>query len=131
MGKIIVDSDLLVACFKHDDFSHQRAVLLAKKIHQDNQFVVLNLVIQESTTVISKHMGMNDARNYYRHIPDIIDHVIQVDEYIERLAWDIFLQQTKKGCSFVDCANLAVIEKYSLDGILSFDAFYPKRLRKT
>ena len=40
-----------------------------------------------------------------------------------------FLKQTKKGCSFIDCANLAVIERYKLDGILTFDEFYPKELR--
>lgn len=49
---------------------------------------------------------------------------IHVNEELEDAGWSIFLSQTKKGTSFVDCANLAVIEKYKFDGILSFDGFY-------
>ena len=54
--------------------------------------------------------------------------IIFVDEEMEKLSWRIFSNQAKKGTSFVDCSNLAVIEKFSLDGIVSFDKFYPKKL---
>lgn len=129
MGKIIVDSDILVACYKHDDASHYTAVKLSELIHKKNQFMALNIVVQESTTVISNRMGMNDARRFYSNISHFIDHIIQLDELVEKSAWDILLKQTKKGCSFVDCANIAAVHEYKLNGILSFDAFYPHSAR--
>ena len=51
-----------------------------------------------------------------------------IDEDLETMTWKIFKRQTKKGTSFVDCANMAVIEKYKLDGIITFDEFYPKEM---
>jgi len=52
-----------------------------------------------------------------------------LDLELENNSSKIFEKQSKKGMSFIDCANLAVLEKYKLDGILSFDEFYPKRFR--
>ena len=49
---------------------------------------------------------------------------------IEEGGWKIFKAQTKKGISYVDCINLAVIQKFKFDGILSFDKFYPRSLKK-
>ena len=55
--------------------------------------------------------------------------IILLDLELENNSSKIFEKQSKKGMSFIDCANLAVLEKYKLDGILSFDEFYPKRFR--
>ena len=129
--KYLVDSNILVAVYKRDDSTHERATRLVKKFHSyGNTFIVNNLVIQESTTVISHKMGMRDANMFYQGLMDFVDEIIPVEVSVEEKAWRIFFKQTKKGTSFVDCANLAVIEHYKLDGILSFDEFYPKTLRR-
>ena len=74
-------------------------------------------------------MGMKYAKNFYSSVFRMASEKIIMDEELENESWKIFLSQTKKGTSFVDCANLAVVEKYKLDGILSFDKFYPKDVR--
>ena len=127
--KLLVDSDFLVAAYKADDPSHIRATKMSR-LHnkQGNKFVCLNLVVQESATVISHRMGMDDARKFYKNIGNFIDTFIVLDTELEKECWNIFLEQSKKGTSFVDCANLAVCQKYKLDGILSFDKFYPKEV---
>jgi len=61
---------------------------------------------------------------FYDKLPKLNLKIISFDEKLENMSWEMFLKQTKKGCSFVDCANLAVIKAYNLDGILSFDKFY-------
>ena len=129
--KVIVDSDILVALYKPDDASHKRSLSMVTRLKNDGAvFCAANLVIYESVTVISNRMGMDDARQFRVGLENFINEVIQFDEKLEEKTWEIFLSKTKKGTSFVDCANLAVTEKYKLDGILSFDRFYGDKLIK-
>ena len=54
---------------------------------------------------------------------------LNLDAILEQLTWDLFLKQSKKGTSFIDCANLTALSYYNFDKIFSFDQFYPKTLR--
>lgn len=127
---ILVDSDFLVAISKPDDYSHTRAKKLLHKLRNSRtNFYCLNCVVQESTTVISKKVGMKEARKFYSSLKNIIDRFIILDTTVENSAWDIFFRQSKKGTSFVDCANLAAFKRYKLDKIASFDRFYPVSTR--
>lgn len=130
MKRLLVDSDFLVGVFREGDANHKKAMGVLGKIKREEiELWMSNLVQQESATVVSHKVGMNAVRQYMKILVGDIQRVIRVDADLEKSAWGIFLRQTKKGCSFVDCANLAVIEKYKLDGILTFDKFYPKELR--
>jgi predicted nucleic acid-binding protein len=127
--KILVDSDFLIANYKIDDSSHSKSKKLAKKLKSEgHRFYCLNIVVQESTTVISKKMGMNDVRKFYSGLENFVDIFIIMDEKLESHTWRLFLKQTKKGSSFVDCANLTTLNEYKLDKIASFDKAYPKKL---
>lgn len=127
--KIVLDSNVLVALYKLDDSTHQQAKEITRRLHeQGDTFVALNLIVQESATVISMKVGQEEAKGFYQKRERVIDREIALDDVLEDQAWKIFLRQLKKGTSFIDCANLAFIEKYKLDGILSFDKFYPKKL---
>lgn len=132
MGKTLVDANVLVAAYRPDDKLHEKATELIEKLKRDRwTFVFTNLLKQEVATVLSMRVGMVLARKFLQDYTDIIDEEIFIDEVVEKLAWEIFKIQKKKGSSFVDCANLAVIEKYKLDGLLTFDLFYPRKLRIT
>lgn len=127
--KIVLDSNILVALYRLDDSTHQQAKEITRRLHeQGDTFVVLNLIVQESATVISMKVGQEEAKDFYQKRDRVIDQEIVLDDVLEGQAWRIFLRQLKKGTSFIDCANLAFIEKYKMDGILSFDKFYPKKL---
>lgn len=125
--KYLIDSDFLYALFKPDDSNHKKAEAIFKKVEND-YLVILNLVVQECTTLVSKRIDMDNARKFYESLQMIQNEIIRINTEDEVQAWKIFLKQTKKGTSFIDCANLEVCEKYKLDGILSFDDFYPKKL---
>lgn len=130
MGKVLIDANVLVGLYRPDDSTHEAAVEAVTKIKkEEKQIVILNLVIYEIVTVLSMRVGMDLARKFVKDCKKIVDTEISMNEDLEKRAWEIFLQQKKKGTSFVDCANMAVIEKYKLDGILTFDKFYPKELR--
>ena len=62
--KLLADSDFLVALYKPADSNHLKAVEMFKKIEHESVLIALNLVFQESTTVVSKQMGMIDARKF-------------------------------------------------------------------
>lgn len=126
--KLGVDSDFLIALYKPLDSNHQKAVEIYKRIQNKYTLTALNLVFQESTTVISKHIGMDNAKKFYRLISKVVDEQIFLNDELEKETWRLFLKQTKKGTSFIDCANLAFCQKYKLNGILSFDDFYPKEV---
>lgn len=128
--KLLLDSDFLVATFRPTDSLHHKAQEVLKKLsHQHIELWAINLVIQESTTVISYKMGMEEAKKFYQLARQEINQLVEIDDALEKTAWEIFLKQTKKGTSFIDCANLACLQTYKLNKILSFDAFYPKEMR--
>jgi len=127
--KLLIDSDFLVGVFRDEDPHHDEAkILLRKYKNQPAQLHVVSLVLFETATVLSHRTGMNAARLFHEHLPELELAVVDVDTNLEKHSWEIFLGQTKKGTSFVDCANLATFELYKLDGILSFDTFYPKEI---
>ena len=127
---LLLDSDFLIALANKEDASHDKAAILFQKICNETLHA-LNIVFQESTTVISKRFGMIRAKLFYIRLNKLVNKIIILDSSIESLTWKLFLNQTKKGTSFVDCANLAVLEYYKLDGILSFDEFYKNKRIKS
>lgn len=130
--KLLIDADFLIGSIFTEDAHHIRSVTLFKELkYRGDIFFILNSVVQEVATVISHKVGMNEVKSFIKEYPSMGFTEIPLSRDVELRAWEVFLTQTKKGCSFVDCANLAVIEKYNLDGVLSFDEFYPKKLRKT
>lgn len=129
--KYLIDSDFWVALVKQDDGHHQEVVEAFRELKRGRvKFFSTNLVLQEVGTVLSHKVSAEAVRIFYKKVSKLGLFLIRVGEKSEKKSWDIFLQQTKKGCSFVDCSNLAIVDEYNLDGILSFDKFYPKDLRK-
>ena len=126
--KILFDTDFLFALFVPHDAHHQASKHLAPRLKSSERFVS-RLVIFETATVLSYKVGQQMAILFVKRLPSLGLNVIDVSIEIERRAWEIFTSQTKKGTSFVDCANLAIVEYYKLNGIATFDEFYPKNLR--
>ncbi len=128
--KVLVDSDFLFGFFVPSDPHYLRAKKFwLEVVEKGIEVLVLNLVIQETATVLSYKINQEVAVNFVEKLPRLELRTLRVNEEMEDAAWKIFLKHKKKGTSFIDCMNLAVVEKYKLDGILSFDMFYPKSVR--
>lgn len=128
-AKVIIDSNVFVAVFLLEDSLHSRATQLVSELKRKGAvFYTIDLVLQESATVLSMRKGMTSARTFYASVHDFVDQTVPFDENLEKESWKIFLSQTKKGSSFVDCAVLASVRHYKIDKIASFDRFYPKEL---
>lgn len=127
--RYLVDSDFLVACFNKDDFSHRRASEIMEKWTGDEEIFLNSLVEMESATVISKRIGMIKTSLFMIWLGKLGMNKYFVDEETMGKSWELFLEQTKKGSSFVDSMNLVVAKKLGCRKILSFDKFYPKEYR--
>ncbi|OGM20658.1 hypothetical protein A2714_05745 [Candidatus Woesebacteria bacterium RIFCSPHIGHO2_01_FULL_38_9] len=128
--KYLADSDFLFGLFvAKDPHNNESKLILKRVVKNSNDLLVLNLVVQETATVLSRKDKQSTAVDFLNQFQKMPVQIILLDEEIESFSWEIFRKQTKKRTSFVDCANLATLEKYKLDGILSFDEFYPPELK--
>jgi predicted nucleic acid-binding protein len=128
--KLLIDSDFLFGLFVPDDLHHKRArQIWIDLVKRECEIFVLKFAVQETATVLSHKIDQHTAISFVDKLPELGLKVLAADVEMEEDGWKIFKAQTKKGTSYVDCVNLAVIQKFKFDGILSFDKFYPKSLR--
>ena len=128
--KILLDSDVLFALFVATDVHHAEIAALISTL-SGAELISTNLVIQETATVLSYKIGQDASLAFLKKLEWLDLTTLVVDEALGKKAWEVFKKQSKKGTSFIDCANLACIELYRFDGILSYDHAYPKNVRLT
>jgi uncharacterized protein len=130
---IFVDSDIFIALTVANDSNHQKAVaLLTRLLETPAKFFTSNYVFSESITVISQRSSHAAAVAYIRRMQaqDSPFQIQQADEALDEQALQIFMQQTSKNTSYVDCTNIAFVQRLHADAIFSFDGDYRKnRLR--
>jgi predicted nucleic acid-binding protein len=120
--KILVDTDFLIALIKIDDKNHLKAIDKVQKIKEATVFIT-PFTIPETVTVLSYKVSHTAAKNFLKVARNKFSE-LPLNEEIIASADKIFLSQNKKGTSWIDCLNVALIKYYKLDGILSFDKFY-------
>lgn len=124
--KILVDADALIALAKPDDSNHKKALIIAKRLKNDILFIT-QLTIPEASTVISYRISQKAAKIFLiamrkRNLMELV-----LDSEAIKLADEVFLAQKRKGTSWINCLNVALMKINSFDGIFSFDKFYPKQ----
>lgn len=124
--KVLVDADALVALAKPDDSNHKRSLIIAKKLKNDILFIT-QLTIPEASTVISYRVTHNAAKIFLiaARKRNLVELALSSEAI--KSADEVFLAQKRKGTSWIDCLNVAVVKIHSLEGIFSFDKFYPKQ----
>lgn len=125
--KLLVDSDAFFSLLVRNDANHRRASILNKKlVSQGQKFFTINLVVFEAATVLSRKMNQQVACLFLENITSGEMEILRIDEIIEKRAGEIFKNQHRKNTSFIDCANMAVMEKLNLPMIFSFDRIYKR-----
>ena len=126
---IFVDADAFVAFTKNDDSNHERAKQIFLKLqYLPVTFITSNYIFAEVATVLSQKVNHATAVAFINSIKsdDNVFQVERINEKTEEAATQIFIGQTSKNISFVDCTNIALIKEKHINGILSFDAIYKK-----
>ncbi len=126
--QVLIDSDAFVGQVNPDDAHFNRANEILQSLAKKKvQFVTTSLVIAESATVLSYRVGQNLARTFLEVMKRGNVPIIHIDETLQETALDIFSDQDKKGTSVTDCANVAVMQRFEIPKIFSFDKIYPKK----
>ena len=124
---ILIDSDAIIAIFKKDDSNHDKAIIRAKKIKDDSQFIS-SLTIPESATVLSHIVSQPAAVKFLTKTRNEVNkklyEEIPLSQELENLADQIFIAQKRKNTSWPDCLNMAIMKIHHLDAIFSFDKIY-------
>lgn len=126
--KILVDSDAFVGQYFEKDVHFKEATKLFDKLEEKETILLTtNMVVAETATVLSHRSGQALARIYLEDIVDSAFPVLHVAEKLHQQAIDIFKVQASRGTSMTDCANVAVMKRFEISTIFSFDKFYGKQ----
>ena len=123
---VFVDTGIFVALRNADDEFHARSKELMKCALKSEfgRIFTSDYVIDEAVTTAlvrtRKHDFAVDLGKYIIASPRIIK--LRVDENSFKEAWEKFLLFNDKPLSFTDCTSLALIEKFGIKQIISFDA---------
>ena len=124
---ILVDADALVALAKKDDSNHDKAMKISKTLQERGVLWIFSpFTVAESATVLSYRVSQQSAKDFLSEIRRLDIEVLSLKEDDEKLVDVWFLKQEKKGTSYFDCYNMAIMEKYKklIPGIFSFDKIY-------
>lgn len=128
--KVLIDTDAIFGFYIKTDAHHHRSQLIHKKLYQEGaDLFITNLVLYETATVLSHKTTQQQAVTVMKTLLNTNYTMIFVDQILSEKTFDVFFSQTKKGTSFVDCANMVAVQEFKLDKIFSFDEFYPAKLR--
>lgn len=128
MPNILVDADALVAIVKKDDSNHIKALQISESLQEKGaQWYVSPFTVAETVTVLSYKVSQKEAREALKEIRKLDSFFpLSLKEEEAKNADKWFLKQEKKGTSYFDCYNMALLEKHKkfLSGIFSFDSVY-------
>ncbi|MCC6220372.1 MAG: PIN domain-containing protein [Deltaproteobacteria bacterium] len=125
MTKVLVDADALVALAKSDDSNHKKALNILKRVNNPS-FYISPYAIPEAVTVLSYHVSQSAAKTFLAKIREKKIRQLPLTTELERETDKIFERQNRKGISWFDCFNVALMTTCDLDCIFSFDKFYNK-----
>ena len=129
MSDILLDADALIALAKLDDSNHQRATRINDELQKRGVSYMLSpFTIAEAATVLSYKVSHQAAKKFLKQIRELDIPVFDLKEDQIKLADFWFNKQSKKGISYFDCFNMALLERYKnqIGAIFSFDSIYKK-----
>lgn len=126
--QVLMDADGLVALVKEDDMNHSNAVDTVDMLEKRGVlFIITPFTVPECVTVLSYKVSHDTAREFLREVRTLELGEFGTSEFIgeiKRRADEVFLNETRKGTSYFDCVNIAMMERYKLDAIFSYDQAY-------
>ncbi|OGH47219.1 MAG: hypothetical protein A3A51_01675 [Candidatus Levybacteria bacterium RIFCSPLOWO2_01_FULL_39_10] len=126
---VLVDADALIALIKTDDPNHKRALSISRVLQKKGCIWYISpFTIGEVVTVISHKISQTTAKKVLKELRRQNLNELTLKAEHTHLVNGWFIKQDKKGTSYFDCYNMAILDRYKkqLDGIFSFDSVYKK-----
>lgn len=125
--RILADADAIVALIKRDDANHEQATNLAKQAHENGfEFFISQYTVAEVCTVLSNKVSQQVAVEFLASLYEKSITIIGATEVVFLEAEKVFTEQKKKGTSYFDCLNIALVGQGRYDAIFSFDKIYAR-----
>ena len=134
MLDILVDADALVALVKSNEPNHKKALFISEVLQKKGcVWYISPFTIGEVVTVISHKINQATAKKALEELRKQNLNLLTLKDEHVHLADDWFHKQNKKGTSYFDCYNMALLERYKkqLNAIFSFDGVYKRNGFKT
>lgn len=124
--EVLIDSDAFVGLLLERDAHHERSVAMFDRLKERNvPIATTSFVVAETATVLSHASGQALARTFLEEVIEQAGFpVIFIDEPLYNEATAIFCSLQKRATSMADCANVAVIRRFAIPQIFSFDKVY-------
>ena len=131
---IFIDTGVFVAARNLRDINHQRAVELLEDVLRGRYGTAFtsDYVLDEAVTVALVRTRRPDIaiRTGQLILSSPRISLIIVDKEIFMDAWERFKVLANRGLSFTDCTTLAIMDKYNMDYLLSFDRHFDGLVRR-
>ncbi|MBI4162976.1 MAG: type II toxin-antitoxin system VapC family toxin [Candidatus Aenigmarchaeota archaeon] len=124
---IFLDTSLIIAYKIDNDQNHETALKIMAKISEGHfgNTVISDYIFDESLTVaLAKTRELKAAVEIGEELMTI--QIIKIDNAIIHEAWQIFKSQKGTKFSFTDCTCMALMEKFNIRNIATFDSDFKK-----
>lgn len=120
--RVFVDASAYISSLNKKDLNHKKAMSLSQDLFQKGaEFITSNLVVYEVYTILSLKVDKKIAIGFHRKIKEERLSIIYMREEFEEAAWQIFEKEKSKNVSFFDCTSFAIIKKFKINSVFSFD----------
>ncbi len=122
---LLIDTSALVAARNADDKNHDKAldIMIRALKGEFGKIYISDYIFDEAVTIAYIRTGnkkfAEDIGRFARTRPIIFRFNEPVD--FER-AWVLYLQYRDKNFSFTDCTNIAIMERYSMETLFTYDS---------
>lgn len=128
MTRIFIDSDVLVALNDKDDPSHLQAQQRLNEISgKEYEFISSTNVLLESVTIISQRVGKKEGVTLLNELRSGKYTVIHPDDSLIVSSEEIFRSIVSKNVSYSDCVSFAVMRRFGIRWVFSFDLHFKKQ----
>ncbi|MBQ6511877.1 type II toxin-antitoxin system VapC family toxin [Methanobrevibacter sp.] len=117
-----LDTTFVVALFVSNDYWHPQALEVYKNI-KNHELVISSLVIAETITVLKNKLETKEILEIYRSIPNFFQVIEDTNCYGDAMSEFVKYDST---LSFFDAMYVAIMKKYGINEIISFDSDFDK-----
>lgn len=124
---IFVDANVFIGLLNDESSLHEKAIEKSAILKKNSEILATtDIVVAETITVLSSRISRTLALGFGRNVERGEIQIIYLDSDTLSLSWKIFQTMTSKNVSFFDCTSFAIIKKFNIEKVFSFDRDFLK-----
>ncbi|GAH89752.1 unnamed protein product, partial [marine sediment metagenome] len=121
---VFVDTSAFYALMDSSDKHHaEAAAQWTSLIEEDFQLLTTNYVALETVALLQNRLGFDASSLWYGDVLGVAE-VLWTDEYLHRLAFELWLSLGKRRISLVDCVGFVAMRQRQITRAFCFDGHF-------